>query len=114
MDDKQADKPADTGVVHHKTETITTDYEKIITALAPAIEKLAPLVHAWRDAETNKAETAERGNTNRAIATNVSLVVIVACVAGLAYAAISDGQGATAEKIVIGLMAFLGGLGARR
>ena len=46
--------------------------------------------------------------------TSMSLVLVVLCVARLAYALITNDQAATAEKIVIGLLAFLGGVGVRR
>lgn len=111
--DQPAEDP-ESGGTHHKTETITTDHEKIVAALAPVIDKLAPLVHAWRDVESEKVKANETGNTWRAAINNVTLVLIVGCVSGLAYSALSFEQGATAEKIVIGLLAFLGGLGARR
>lgn len=102
------------GVFHHKTETVTSDHEKMITALAPLVEKLAPLVHAWRDTETEKAKLAETGSVHRQYITSGALILIVAAVCWLAYSSIQAGQATIAEKIVIGLLAFLGGIGARR
>lgn len=102
------------GVLHHKTETITTDHEKIVAALAPLAEHLAPVVQAWRAADLEKVKVAEAEVTRRQIWSSLSLVFLVAIVAWLAYSAMQSSMPATAEKIVIGLLAFLGGLGARR
>lgn len=102
------------GVFHHKTETITSDHEKMLIALAPLAEKLAPLAHAWRAADTENIKAAESGQTRRQYVTSAMLVAVVASVCGLAWASIVAGQAQIAEKIVIGLLAFLGGIGARR
>lgn len=107
-------EPPEKSVSHNITETITIDYEKIATACAPLFDRATPAVEAWRSAEIGKAKVAENGLTYRTIVTHVSLVSVVACVSTLAYFALTGGQGAIAEKIVIGLLAFLGGFGMRR
>lgn len=107
-------EPAEPGVFHHKTETITTDHEKVIAALAPLAEQFAPVVQAWRTAELEKVKTVESEATRRQIWSSASLVAVVGLVAWLAFEAMTANLPGTAEKIVIGLLAFLGGLGARR
>lgn len=102
------------GVFHHKTETITTDHEKVIAALAPLAEHLAPVVQAWRAADLEKVKVVESEATRRQLWSSASLVALVGLVAWLAFEAMSANLPGTAEKIVIGLLAFLGGLGARR
>jgi len=110
---REPDQPVPV-VTHHKSETIIADYEKVIVAMAPLAEKLSPLVEAWRGGEAAKVKAAESGANARQLMTSVSLILVVACVAGLACVAIVNNQAATAEKIVIGLLAFLGGVGVRR
>lgn len=78
------------------------------------LQQLGPLVEAWRAVEVEKVQATETNITKRQYAVSVTLAAVVAVVAGLAALALHTGQGATAEKIVIGLLAFLGGIGARR
>lgn len=116
MQDNQAAGPqtAQEGVFHHKTETVTTDHEKIVAAFTPLVEALTPSVEAWRTADLEKVKVTEVQATRRQMIASATVVGVVAAVAFLAWSAIDSGQAATAEKIVIGLLAFLGGLGVRR
>lgn len=116
MQDNQATGPqaAKDGVSHHKTETVTTDHEKIVAAFTPLVEALTPSVEAWRTTDLEKVKVTEAQVTWRQMIASATVVGVVSAVVFLAWAAINNGQAATAEKIVIGLLAFLGGLGVRR
>lgn len=113
-DSDTTNNPAKPGVFHNKTETIHTDTEKVVAAFAPLIEHLKPLFEAWKSSEVEKAQAAESGFTKRQWANSITLIAVVVAVCWLAYAAIGAKEPAIAEKIVIGLLAFLGGFGARR
>ncbi len=110
----QTDEPAKAGVAHHKTETVHTDYEKIVAAFAPIAKDFAPVVAAWRTAEAEKTKTTEGEISRRLLYSNVTMMLIVGCICGLAGVALCFNQTASAEKVVIGLLAFLGGFSARR
>ena len=113
-DSATTSETAKEGVFHHKTETVISDHEKIIVALAPLIEQFAPVAHAWRAADVEKCKAAESGMTERQKVISGTLVLVVGSVCFLAWACIGAGQASIAEKIVIGLLAFLGGVGLRR
>lgn len=111
---KPGQEMAREGVTHHKTETITTDHEKVIAALGPSLEKLAPLIQAWQTGEVEKAQTQSATNTAAVRSSNRTIAYIVTVFCVLAGLALWRDANGVSEKIVIGLLAFLGGFTAGR
>lgn len=104
---EKTQEPGSNGVLHHKTETVTTDYEKIINAAGP-------LINVWQTSETERKRLHEEGSTKRTGSANLTLLLIVAIFCILAAISVYSGNAGIAEKIVIGLLGFLGGMYMRR
>lgn len=108
MNQPETSKEATTeGVTHRKTEAVTMDYEKMITAASP-------LISSWQGGETERARLQEEGATKRTTSGNWTLLAIVAMFCALGGVAIYSSNPGIAEKIVIGLLGFLGGMYMRR
>ena len=106
----------------HVEEVTRVDFEKMIAAAGPHAEAAirawhtghAERIQAGAAADVEKARVAETHATRRHLAVSVTLGVTIAAVVALAAYVAAIGQGATAEKIVIGLFGFLAGLGVPR
>lgn len=105
----------DDGVLHQKTEISIANWDKIVEHAGPHAKEA---VAAWRSTEVDKVRLAEAGATERTKYLALSGFAVLACVVlsvvYLACASIEAGRADIAEKIVIGLLAFVGGYGARQ
>lgn len=102
-------------VPHREDHTPTANFEKTlayIAQIAPHIDKLAVPI---KDIVSIRTKETESNNTLRTIIGNgfVFLIVLIICL--VAAYSLYLGQGAIGEKIMIGLLGFLGGsvFGAR-